>query len=120
VRYQTGTAFRTALEQRLLTQSRTTSLSLPRLRKLVAFERLLARLLVVATGRWILKGGLALDFRLGDRARTTVDMDLARDDDEADANADFNTARTSPPELCAWSEGTTALAHPLRYPCCAR
>jgi hypothetical protein len=67
--------------------------SLPRLRKHVAFERLLARLLVVAPGRWILKGGLALDFRLGDRARTTVDMDLACQDGEASADADLNAAQ---------------------------
>jgi hypothetical protein len=64
---------------------------LGRLRKLVAFERLLARLLV-APDRWVLKGGLALDFRLGDRARATVDMDLGRHDDEAAASADFDAA----------------------------
>jgi predicted nucleotidyltransferase component of viral defense system len=89
MKYRTATAFRIALEQRLLTHSRTTGLGLNRLRKLVAFERLLARLLVEAPDRWMLKGGLALDFRLGDRARTTVDMDLACQDDESAANADF-------------------------------
>ena len=52
-------------------------MSLARLRKEVAFDRLLARLLVVAPGRWVLKGGLALDFRFGERARTTRDIDLA-------------------------------------------
>jgi hypothetical protein len=93
MRYQTATAFRTALERRLLTHSQATSLGLSRLRKLVAFERLLARLLVVAPNRWILKGGLALDFRLAERARTTVDMDLERSDDELTSNADFVAAR---------------------------
>jgi hypothetical protein len=62
---------------------------LSRLRKLVVFERLLARLLAVAPDQWILKGGLALDFRLGDRARATVDMDLGRHDNEAAASADL-------------------------------
>jgi len=33
-------------------------------RKRVAFDRLLARLIAVAPGRWILKGGFALDLRL--------------------------------------------------------
>ena len=32
-------------------------------------------------------------FRLGDRARTTIDMDLGRDDDETAANADFDAAQ---------------------------
>src|SRR4051794_19062357 len=82
-----------ALEQRPLAHSRTTGLALARLRKRVAFERLLARLLVVAPDRWHLKGGLALDFRLGDRARSTVDMDLGRYDDEAGATADFAAAQ---------------------------
>ena len=49
-----------------------------RLRKLVVFERLLSRLLVVAPERWVLKGGVALDFRFGERARATVGLDLAR------------------------------------------
>jgi len=93
MRYRTAAAFRRALEQRLLTRSRTTGANLARLRKSVAFERLLARLLIVAPDRWILKGGLALDFRLGDRARLTVDMDLGRQDDETAATIDFDTAQ---------------------------
>ncbi len=47
-----------------------------RLRRRVVFERLLARLFVGQPGRWILKGGMALEFRLGDRARATRDLDL--------------------------------------------
>jgi hypothetical protein len=38
-----------------------------RLRKGVAFQRLLARLLVIEPDSRMLKGGLALDFRLADR-----------------------------------------------------
>lgn len=71
-------AFRTALEQRLLEQSRRSAVSLVRLRKAVAFDRLLGRLLVAAPGRWVLKGAVALDFRMGERTRTTKDMDLVR------------------------------------------
>ncbi|HXM54653.1 MAG TPA: nucleotidyl transferase AbiEii/AbiGii toxin family protein [Candidatus Dormibacteraeota bacterium] len=51
-----------------------------RLRRHVAFERLLLRLAAdVSNGgpRWVLKGGLALELRLGLRARATLDLDLA-------------------------------------------
>jgi hypothetical protein len=85
-------AFRTALEQRLLARSQSSGLSLPRLRKQVAFDRLLARLIAVAPDRWVLKGGLALDLRLRERARATIDMDLGRRDDESSAMTDFRAA----------------------------
>ncbi|MGH7151512.1 MAG: nucleotidyl transferase AbiEii/AbiGii toxin family protein, partial [Planctomycetota bacterium] len=76
MRYATASAFRTALERRLVDRSRGTGASLARLRKDVAFDRFLARLVAGAPGRWVLKGALALEFRLGPRARTTKDMDL--------------------------------------------
>ena len=57
--YQTGQAFRRALEARLLNQSIQGAVSLVRLRKLVAFDRFLARLLAVRPDGWMLKGGLA-------------------------------------------------------------
>lgn len=44
--------------------------------EMVAFERLLARLLHRQPDSWILKGGYALQLRLGDRARTTKDVDV--------------------------------------------
>lgn len=93
MRYASAGAFRMALEQRLKDRSRTTGESLVRLRKTVVFDRLLARLSEVARERWILKGALALDFRLGTRMRTTKDMDLARADDEEAATADFIAAQ---------------------------
>lgn len=77
MRYETPTAFRAALEARLRAQATGGHASLVRLRKLVVFDRLLARLLAVAPERWIMKGGLALDYRYGEKARTTVDLDLA-------------------------------------------
>lgn len=89
MKYKTATAFRAALEQRLLDRSRKSDTSLVRLRKAVVFDRLLARLVLVAPGRWILKGALALDFRMGERTRTTKDMDLVRQDDEESATADL-------------------------------
>lgn len=90
MRYETATAFRTALEDRLRRMAGNSGQpSLQRLRKTVVFDRLLARLLVVAPDRWVLKGGVALDLRLGDRARTTRDLDLARRDTERQAMEDL-------------------------------
>ncbi len=92
MRYPTPDRFRLALEDRLRTQARTSRLPIVRLRKQVIFDRLLARLLIVAPDRWILKGGLALDYRLGDRARTTKDMDVGRHDDADASTTDLMTA----------------------------
>lgn len=75
--YQTGQAFRRALETRLLAQSTQDGVSLVRLRKMVAFDRFLARLLAAQPDNWLLKGGLALQLRLGSRARTTKDIDVS-------------------------------------------
>lgn len=94
MKYESAQAFRMALEQRLRNTSRGVGASLVRLRKAVVFDRLLARLVVVAPDRWVLKGALALDFRLGARTRTTKDMDLAREDDEEAATADFIAAQS--------------------------
>ncbi len=76
MKYTTGAAFRRALEDRLDILSLQSRMPLLRLRKLVAFDRLLARLLADSPERWLLKGGLALQLRLGERARTTQDIDL--------------------------------------------
>ncbi len=74
--YANPAAFRQALESRLRAQSVSSGVPLVRLRKMVAFERFLARLVADQPEDWMLKGGLALQFRLGDRARTTKDIDL--------------------------------------------
>jgi hypothetical protein len=89
VKYASGAAFRQALETRLLDLSRDGGGPLVRLRKSVAFDRLLARLFAVAPDRWVLKGGLALDYRLGTKARTTMDIDLAGLGGEDAAAADL-------------------------------
>lgn len=75
MRYASDSAFREALEARLnATADDRTGIS--RLRKRVVFERLLARLQAVAPDTWVLKGGFALELRLGGAARTTRDVDL--------------------------------------------
>lgn len=76
MRYQSGGAFRRALETRLRDRSLLSGLPLVRLRKMVAFDRLLARLTQSQPDQWIVKGGLAIQLRLGNRARTTKDIDL--------------------------------------------
>jgi predicted nucleotidyltransferase component of viral defense system len=75
--YGTGAAFRQALETRLRERSFKTSLPLLRLRKSVAFDRLLARIAKQSGKRWVLKGGLALEWQFGERARTTMDIDAS-------------------------------------------
>lgn len=75
MKYRDALAFRQALENRLKSRAGDGA-GLARDRKRVAFDRLLARLLSVAPGQWLLKGGFALDLRLVDRARSTKDIDI--------------------------------------------
>lgn len=75
MRYTSAAAFRTALETRLKAHQ-SDAVGMTRLRKRVVFERLLARLQVVAPDAWVLKGGFALELRLDERARTTNDVDI--------------------------------------------
>lgn len=82
MRYRDATAFRRALEERLKTRAHGDGAQLARDRKRVAFDRLLARLLAVAPGRWLLKGGFALELRLAGRARATKDVDIDWQADE--------------------------------------
>jgi hypothetical protein len=93
MRYATAAAFRQALDDRLKTEAARTGLGLARLRRRVAFELLLRRLVVVAPDRWVLKGALALDFRFHATARATRDMDLGRADDEDAVVEDFGAAQ---------------------------
>jgi hypothetical protein len=75
--YATPAALRAALEARLRAQGMAAAVDLERLRRRAVFERLLVRLDHAMPGQWVLKGGMALEVRLGDRARTTRDLDLA-------------------------------------------
>ncbi len=75
--YQTARAFRAALENRLNQQAREAGQDVTRLRRLVGFERFLARLFVEEHPPWLLKGGYAFELRLEGRARGTKDLDLS-------------------------------------------
>src|SRR6476469_2336536 len=94
MKYETAENFRAALEDRLRQQAaseRSTWRS--RRRKLMAMDRLMARLISVSSHRWILKGGVALQLRLSDQARTTKDLDLAHKEDEDAAINDLIEAQ---------------------------
>lgn len=84
MRYKDTTSFRQALEQRLKDRADGDGALLARMRKRVAFDRLLVRLTAVAPEQWLLKGGFALDLRLSARARSTKDVDIEwrTEDDE--------------------------------------
>lgn len=74
-KYGTPTAFRTALEVRLNNLSKKHGADLHRLRRQVAFDRLLCRLFKSYPGNLFLKGGYSMELRI-QRARTTKDIDL--------------------------------------------
>lgn len=73
--YSTAFAFRRALEDRLNAASKAESVDLQRMRRQVAFDRMLVRLFAEGNPPWRLKGGYALELKLS-VARTTRDLDL--------------------------------------------
>lgn len=79
MRYATPEAFRTALEARIKHLAVGDNATIQRIRKRVAFERLLARLQQTSDSPWILKGAFALDLRFRGQARSTKDLDLGFD-----------------------------------------
>jgi len=92
MKYATGADFRAALEERLRRAATERGQPVARLRKTVVFDRLLARLIKVAPGRWVLKGGFALDLRRDLRARLTKDVDLDLVEDEESARRDLQAS----------------------------
>ena len=90
--YATPVAFRAAVETRLRERARRLSAPAYMVRRQAALERLLLRLMRVAPDRWALKGGLALDTRLGDRARVSIDLDADHVHGAYAARADLQRA----------------------------
>ena len=80
-KYESPGDFKQALEARLRNAS-VTGLDFARRRQLLVFDHFLARVVQVMGETVILKGGLVLELRL-ERARTTRDIDLRFDGDEA-------------------------------------
>ena len=87
--YATAEAFRRALEARLKKAAETELTQVNRLRRQVAFDRLLARLFRIDPTPWVLKGGYALELRFR-TARATVDIDLTVQRVAAATEADAN------------------------------
>jgi hypothetical protein len=73
--YGSARAFRQALEARLKRLAEEENVDIQRLRRRVAFDRLLVRLFSDSTRGWALKGGYALELRIA-AARATRDIDL--------------------------------------------
>jgi len=76
MKYATPAAFRTALDTRLSRQALESGLDVSRLQRQTTYERFLARLFRMTGNTWILKGGYALELRLGGQARATKDLDF--------------------------------------------
>lgn len=76
MRYETPAALRHAIDDRLRAEIRVATDPM-RLRRRIVFERMLRRLEATSQGRWVLKGGMALEARYRERSRTTKDLDLA-------------------------------------------
>ncbi len=90
--YATPAAFRAAVEARLRERARRLSAPAYIIRRQAALDRLLARLSKVAPDRWALKGGLALEARLGERARVSIDLDADHLHGAEAARADLQRA----------------------------
>jgi len=63
-KYASATAFRIALEDRLKHVAQEENIELQRLRRQVAFDRLLCRLFTQSDAPWLLKGGYAMELRI--------------------------------------------------------
>ena len=63
------------------TSPQESGIGVERLRRQVMYERIVVRLDLAEPGMWVVKGGLALDVRLGSRARTSMDLDLGLRED---------------------------------------
>lgn len=90
--YGTPAAFRAAVETKLRERARHLGAPAYIVRRQAALERLIVRLTRVAPDRWALKGGLALETRLGERARVSVDLDADHAHGAEAARADLQRA----------------------------
>jgi hypothetical protein len=84
-----------------------TTAEMQRLRRLVAFDRLLARLFMHQDSPWIVKGGYSFEVRYGMSARTTKDIDLSLPELTLDAEASKGAIEK------LWGDLQDAAAHDL-------
>lgn len=90
--YGTPAAFRAAVEAKLRDSAGRLGLPAYILRRQAALERLIVRLSRVAPDRWAVKGGFALETRLGRRARASLDLDADHIQGGESARADLQRA----------------------------
>ena len=90
--YTTPAGFRAAVEAKLREWAHRLGVPAYIVRRQAALERLIVRLTKVAPGRWALKGGMALETRLGTRARVSVDLDVDHVHGATAARADLQRA----------------------------
>ena len=84
-KYQTAEALLAALSDRLKQKSKKEGLDIQRLRRQVAFDRLLLRLFSKTLSPWVLKGGYAMELRMKN-PRATKDIDLTIKDKKLFSN----------------------------------
>lgn len=92
MKYATGAAFRQALGDQIRRLNLESGLPFDRIRKMVAFDRFLDRLLQMCPDRWVVKGGFALQLRIGNKARTTKDIDLLLREETMDVHEALQNA----------------------------
>ena len=92
--YATPAAFRAAVEATLRERARRLKVPAYIVRRQAALERLMVRLMKVAPNRWALKGGMAIESRLGERARASLDLDADHVKGAEAARADLQRAAT--------------------------
>lgn len=90
--YSSPAAFRAAVDAHLRSRARRLGVAAYIVRRQAALERLVARGMRVAPGRWALKGGMGLETRLGDHARPSVDLDVDHAKGAAAAREDLQRA----------------------------
>jgi len=92
MKYSSGAAFRQALGVHIRRINLESGMPIDRIRKMIAFDRFLNRLLEMQPDRWVVKGGFALQLRIGDQARTTKDIDLLLREEGIDIHESLQTA----------------------------
>jgi hypothetical protein len=71
-----STSFRRSLEDKIRLLYGKTAIPISRYRKIIAFNRFLARLVIADPDGWVLKGGYLMELQFHQKARSTKDIDL--------------------------------------------
>ena len=95
--YASPAAFRAAVDTRLRNYACEAGTPVQVVRRQAALESLMARLAHDTPRRWALKGGLALDTRLGQHARPSMGMDIDHVEGAAAARDDLQRASALDP-----------------------